>query len=88
MKGTYGKKSYDLQVTTLQAIVLMAFNVELKEISFNELLNDLNIPDDILKRVLHSLVCGKYRLLKKVDESSDKGGIKVTDAFIVNEQFR
>ena len=50
IKGTYGKKTYDFQVVTLQAIVLMQFNVDSKVISFTELLNDLNIPEDVLKR--------------------------------------
>ena len=39
--------------------------------------------------VLHSLACGKFKLLKRVDDNvSDKGGIKITDTFSVNEQFR
>ena len=50
IKGTYGKKTYDFQVVTLQAIVLIQFNVDSKIILFTDLLNDLNIPEDILKR--------------------------------------
>ena len=67
----------------------MQFNIDNKVVTFSELLVDLNIPEDILKRVLHSLACGKFKLLKRLDESSsDKGGIKTTDTFTANEQFR
>jgi cullin 1 len=100
VKGTFNKKSYELQVTTLQAVIMLAFNADTVSgasggpISFNNLLETYNIPEDVLKKVLHSLSCGKYKVLKKISESvddkgdkGDKGGIKVTDSFTFNDQF-
>ena len=80
LKGTFsnGKKSYDLQVTTLQAVVMLAFNKDANcpggvsgaPISFVSLQEALNIPEDTLKRVIHSLACGKIKILKRVAGST------------------
>lgn len=68
IKGTFGKgKVFELQVTTLQAIVMLAFNkdklcpggVSGAPIAFTALQEALGLPEDILKRVIHSLACGK-----------------------------
>jgi hypothetical protein len=60
------------------------------------------MPEDVLKRVLHSLACGKYRVLKKVSDpeakedggekekgAGEKGqkGVNVTDTYAFNEAF-
>jgi hypothetical protein len=47
------------------------------------------MPDDILKKVLHSLSCGKFKVLKKIAEGGESGGaaIKTTDSFTFNETF-
>lgn len=39
-------------------------------ISFVTLQEALGLPEDILKRVLHSLVCGKYKILKRVADKA------------------
>jgi cullin 1 len=79
VKGTFGKKSFDLQVHTLQAVVLMEFNAKATgeasssagaivgggsgSKAFPALLEALQIPEESLKRVLHSLSCGKYKVI-------------------------
>mmetsp|Transcript_2023 Transcript_2023/g.6133 ORF Transcript_2023/g.6133 Transcript_2023/m.6133 type:complete len:747 (+) Transcript_2023:133-2373(+) len=79
------KKSYDFQVATLQAIVLLAFNgADDKPVDYEQVRARVNLPDDHLKRVLHSLACGKYKLLAKTPTANT---IKNTDTFVVNPTF-
>lgn len=87
-------RSYEAQVTTLQAIVMLAFNPdalsnpENTPITFNDLMNALKFPEDVLKKVLHSLTCGKYKIFKKVEGNDNEKIIKNTDSFIFNESFQ
>ena len=83
VKAVYGKKTYDLQVTTLQAIALNALNSG-KTMTFNELKTALNLDDPILKPLMHSLSCGKYKLVTK---SPSGNKIAVTDKFTANSKF-
>jgi cullin 1 len=112
VKANFGKKSYDLTMVTVQAVVLVYFNGDQASgqasssssgasnppILFTQVMEDLNIPDEILKRVLHSLSCGKFKILKRVsaaqssssstsDSKEDRGAIRNTDTFCVNEGF-
>ncbi len=96
IKCTFGVKSYDIQVTTLQACVLTAFCGEKTDMAKNEavlftqLQSLLNINEEFLKRTLHSLACGKYRLIKKIaaDPADEKKAvIKTMDSFQVNPKF-
>lgn len=73
---------------TLQAVALIEFNGGNGPRPFNQLVEKLNLSEEVLKRVMHSLVCGKLKVLKKVGESSDKNAIRPTDEFVVNEGFR
>ena len=41
-------------------------------LSFLKLLEMTNLPDEILKRILHSLSCGKYRILKRLQGSASR----------------
>lgn len=51
-------------------------------ISFVTLQEALGLPEDILKRVLHSLVCGKYKILKRVaDKAATADGAGKVTAF-------
>ena len=74
---------------TLQAVILLSFSDSLPH-SFSELIEELNFTEEILKRTLHSLVCGKFKVLKRLDEATEKEKsiIKTSDIFIINEQFR
>ena len=91
VKGVFNKRTYELQVTTVQAVVLMAFNGESVR-KFSELQEHTNMNEDTLKRVLHSLAMGKYKVLIKTsgESSSDPKEakqVKNTDIFTFNDQF-
>jgi len=88
-------KNYDLQVSTLQAVVLLAFNVagdssedhrrqNNTDWSYDSVRQAVNIPDEHLKRVLHSLACAKHKILSKTPPGN---AIKSTDTFRVNAAF-
>lgn len=83
VRATYGKKSYDLQVTTLQAVVLNLFN-EGKTYPFTELKSKLNLDDITLKPLMHSLSCGKHKVISKSPASNK---IASTDSFSPNAKF-
>lgn len=87
IKGNFAKgKSYDLVVSTLQAVALLCFNDDKTTLTFDELVDITKMEVDVLKRTIHSLSCGKYKVLKRIPES--KGGlIKETDSFVYNETF-
>ena len=83
VRAVFGKKSYDLQLTTLQAVALNAFN-DGATLSFNELAERLNLEEAILKPLMHSLSCGKYKVLSKTPASNN---INTTDSFTANTKF-
>ncbi|KAH8064472.1 hypothetical protein JL722_1346 [Aureococcus anophagefferens] len=87
--GAFGKKSYDFQVSTLQAIALLAFNADgdgaAPSLAYDAVRERINLPDEHLKRVLHSLACGKYKVITKTPAGNT---IKNTDAFKVNADFK
>ena len=87
VRGKYGKKNYDLSVATLQAAVLVQFNGLDDDalLSFTDLTEMLNIEADVSKRVMHSLSCGKYKVLAKVPPSKS---ISSKDEFKVNLKFK
>jgi cullin 1 len=86
VKGIFKGKSFDLQVTTLQAVVLLAFNDETVR-DFSSLLGMTGFPEDVLKKALHSLSCGKYRVLKKLSASGTDGGPKADKAVLTSDVF-
>jgi cullin 1 len=91
VKAMFGLKPFEITVTTLQGVVLSAFiadatsgTVTSSEIAFSFLTESLKLSPDILKRVLHSLSCGKFRVLKK---SSAGSAVSSSDSFSVNSLF-
>ena len=54
----------------------MVFSQEQGMLVLGEVSSRLNLPDDVVKRTLHSLSCGKYKVLKREGEG---GSIKATD---------
>jgi hypothetical protein len=59
LKGNFAKgKSYEINVTTLQAIELLAFNTCIRTVNifFVSLIEATGIANDSLNRVLHSLL--------------------------------
>ncbi|RZK04321.1 MAG: hypothetical protein EOO84_22540, partial [Pantoea sp.] len=121
IKGSFNnfKKSYDINVTTVQAAVMLMFNtyfnintgnpqtdrlLQQGIVSFTYLQETLNMPEDVLKKVLHSLCFAKFKVLKKVgaaevnkamrleaageEEKDSKPVVKKTDHFQFNDAFR
>ncbi|DBA04843.1 TPA: hypothetical protein N0F65_004480 [Lagenidium giganteum] len=78
------KKWYDLQVTTLQAVALMVLNDHEGAMTFEALRESLNLSVDVVKRILHSLSCGKYKILNKTPVGKT---ISTSDTFEVNQTF-
>lgn len=83
VKAVYGKKTYDLQVTTLQAIALNALNSG-KTMTYTELKEVLNLEDAVMKPLMHSLSCGKHKVVSKSPSNSKIG---TSDKFIANPKF-
>mmetsp|Transcript_18871 Transcript_18871/g.23751 ORF Transcript_18871/g.23751 Transcript_18871/m.23751 type:complete len:742 (+) Transcript_18871:80-2305(+) len=83
LRANFGKKFYDVQVSTLQAVVLGLFNNE-DLLSFGAIQERTNLPEEVVKRVMHSLSCGKFKMVKK---TSDGNSIKPTDEFRYNQSF-
>jgi len=83
VRGTFGKKHYDLQVSTLQAVALTMLNGG-QTITFEELAGKLNLEEIIMKPLMHSLSCGRYKVVRK---SPTGNKIKNTDTFEANSKF-
>lgn len=62
---------------------MLLFNLS-DRLSYAEIMSQLNLTDDDVVRLLHSLSCAKYKILKK--EPSTKA-ITPTDVFEFNSKF-
>jgi cullin 1 len=71
-------------VTTLQAVALLLFNEGEGALSFEAVRESLNLSVDVVKRIMHSLSCGKYKVLSKNPVGKT---ISTTDTFEVNSSF-
>ncbi len=88
IRGTFKSRTYDLQVTTLQACALMLFSTEPGFLRFTRICTLLNLPEDVVKRIMHSLSCGKHKVIKHITESGESSkNIKTTDLFGFNDAF-
>lgn len=83
LNGKFDPKTMELIVTTYQASALLLFNSSDK-LSYSEIMTQLNLTDDDIVRLLHSLSCAKYKILTK--EPSTKS-ISSTDVFEFNSNF-
>ena len=83
VRGTFGNKSYDLQVSTLQAIALDALSGG-EVVGFEDLAQRLNLEESMLKPLMHSLSCGKHKVIVKHPPSNK---INNTDTFTANAKF-
>ncbi|MCL7021374.1 hypothetical protein MKW94_002229, partial [Papaver nudicaule] len=83
LNGKFDPKTMELIVTTYQASALLLFNSSDK-LSYSEIMTQLNLTDDDIVRLLHSLSCAKYKILTK--EPSTKT-ISPTDVFEFNSNF-
>lgn len=66
-----------------QASALLLFNAS-DRLTYSEIMSQLNLTDDDVVRLLHSLSCAKYKILNK--EPSSKT-ISSTDTFEFNSKF-
>nr|BAC10548.1 cullin-like protein1 [Pisum sativum] len=83
VSGKFEPKTMELVVTTYQASALLLFNSS-DRLSYSEIMTQLNLTDDDVVRLLHSLSCAKYKILTK--EPSTKT-ISPTDHFEFNSKF-
>ena len=87
-----GKTTYGLNVTPLQAVILKMFSDFEGIYTFEEIVSKLNVSHkdpsqakSIVKKILHSLSCGKYKVLTKDPKSKS---ITTSDKFKVNSKFK
>ncbi|KAG5628238.1 hypothetical protein H5410_013456 [Solanum commersonii] len=83
INGNFEQKTVELVVTTYQASALLLFNAS-DRLSYQEIMMQLNLSDDDVVRLLHSLSCAKCKILNK--EPSTKT-ISPTDIFGFNSKF-
>ncbi|PIA61528.1 hypothetical protein AQUCO_00300808v1 [Aquilegia coerulea] len=81
--GRFDSKIIELQVSTYQAAALLLFNTT-DRFSYQDIATELKLPNDELIRVLHSLSCGKYKILLKQPNSK---AISHSDVFEFNSKF-
>ncbi|KAF5177369.1 Cullin-1 [Thalictrum thalictroides] len=81
--GRFDSKIIELQVSTYQAATLLLFNTTDK-LSFRDIATELKLPNEELIRVLHSLSCGKYKILLKQPNAKT---ICHSDVFEFNSKF-
>lgn len=77
------KRKYDLNLTTLQTSVLMMFNTT-DELNYQQILEEMDIEPEELRKILYSLSCNRYKVLRKSTEVRE---VHDTDVFKFNEQF-
>ncbi|XP_010269449.1 PREDICTED: cullin-1-like [Nelumbo nucifera] len=83
INGKFEPKTMELIVTTYQASALLLFNAS-DRLSYSEIMTQLNLTDDDVVRLLHSLSCAKYKILNKEPNTKT---ISNTDYFEFNSKF-
>ncbi|KAF1881528.1 hypothetical protein Lal_00021508, partial [Lupinus albus] len=83
ISGKFEPKTMELIVTTYQASALLLFNSS-DRLSYSEIMTQLNLSDDDVIRLLHSLSCAKYKVLNKEPNTKT---ISSTDNFEFNSKF-
>jgi cullin-4 len=74
----------ELEVSTVQAVVLMIFNEESKGLTFIQVKDQTGIEAAELRRTLQSLSLGQYRVLRKERPGKE---VEDSDVFHFNENF-
>ncbi|KAJ4768188.1 Cullin family protein [Rhynchospora pubera] len=83
INGKFDTKNIELIVTTYQAAALLLFNAS-ERLSYSEIMTQLNLTDDDVIRLLHSLSCAKYKILNKEPNTKT---ISPNDVFSFNSKF-
>ncbi len=78
------KKKHEFNVSTYQMCILDLYNKN-NEYTFQDILDETQIPRDELKRHIISMSLSKFQILRK--KPRDKG-IKDTDVFAINFDFK
>lgn len=81
--GKFDPKPMELIVTTYQASALLLFNAS-ERLSYFEIKSQLNLTDEDIVRLLHSLACAKYKILNKEPNTKT---VAQTDYFEFNAKF-
>ncbi|KAG2721496.1 hypothetical protein I3843_02G071300 [Carya illinoinensis] len=83
ISGKFEPKTMELIVTTYQASALLLFNSS-DRLSYSDIMTELNLTDDDVVRLLHSLSCAKYKILNKEPNTKT---VSPTDSFEFNSKF-
>ncbi|OMO57825.1 hypothetical protein COLO4_35078 [Corchorus olitorius] len=83
LNARFDQKPIELIVSTYQAALLLLFNGAAR-LSYSEIIAQLNLTQDDLNRLLHSLSCAKYKILLK---DSNTKNISKSDYFDFNSKF-
>lgn len=83
INGKFDAKTIEMIVTTYQAAALLLFNAS-ERLSYAEVMTQLNLTDDDVIRLLHSLSCAKYKILVKEPNTKT---ISPNDVFTFNNKF-
>nr|XP_018682167.1 PREDICTED: cullin-1-like [Musa acuminata subsp. malaccensis] len=83
INAKFDAKSIELNVATYQAAVLLLFN-SADRLSYAEIKAQLNLTDEDMVRVLHSLSCARYKILKKAPMTDT---VSPNDIFEFNSKF-
>jgi len=83
-RPTRSKQFLRLLNTTMQAIALNALNGG-KTKTYDDLKDELNLEDGDIKPLMHSLSCGRHKVVNKTPVT--KSTISSTDGFTANAKF-
>ncbi|GLJ46218.1 hypothetical protein SUGI_0973740 [Cryptomeria japonica] len=83
INGKFDPKPMELVVTTYQASALLLFNAS-EKLSYSEVKTQLNLTDEDIVRLLHSLSCAKHKILNKEPNTKT---VSQTDYFEFNSKF-
>ncbi|KAH9328425.1 hypothetical protein KI387_000533, partial [Taxus chinensis] len=83
INGKFDPKQMELIVTTYQASALLLFNAS-ERLSYSEIKSQLNLTDEDIVRLLHSLSCAKHKILNKEPNTKT---VAQTDYFEFNAKF-
>eukprot|EP00271_Cylindrocystis_brebissonii_P012999 TRINITY_DN32537_c0_g1_i1.p1 TRINITY_DN32537_c0_g1~~TRINITY_DN32537_c0_g1_i1.p1 ORF type:complete len:749 (-),score=177.31 TRINITY_DN32537_c0_g1_i1:795-3041(-) len=82
--GRFQQKPIELIVSTYQGALLVLFN-SADRLTYSDIRSQLNLTDEDVTRLLHSLACSKYQILKKTPAEAKT--INVNDVFEFNSAF-
>lgn len=83
LNAKFTQKNIELIVSTYQAALLLLFN-NTETLSYSEVKDQLNLADDDVLRLLHSLSCSKYKILVKEPNTKT---VSPKDSFSFNLKF-